>query len=295
MIPTRRPIVGEIVIAPLVHPNGIYIRDSANARIPVLAKVRLVFADTANVINFFGYTYNVPNKHVQPCNPIMSNMFYVNIISNASAIMARLGYQAQNNAEFYTTLYNPSTYGFLAYLPNYQNPLVASPLATRPLVSSPLVTSPLATRPLVTSPLMSSEPTIHSTDCAGSIECVVFGESSILHMIRKTSSDILYDSGTGLLRVRGYGAYVVDRVHEYADPRSYVKYMVFKSYRNYVCARKEHIRIAPILEPPVHCARYYRVSGIGVNPSDPAHRFYVDLIQMIGREHGRPVVGKSVK
>ena len=283
MIPTRRPIVGEIVIAPLVHPNGIYIRDSANARIPVLAKVRLVFADTANVINFFGYTYNVPNKHIQPYNPIMSNMFYMNIISNASATMARLGYRAQNNAEFYTTLYNPSTYGFLAYLPNYQNPLATSPLVTSPLVASPLVSSPMA--------ILSSEPTIHSTDCAGSIECIVFGQSSILHMIKKTSSDILYDSGTGQLRVRGYGTYVVDHAHEHTDSRTYVKYMVFKSYRNYVCARKEHVRIAPILEPPAHCARYYRVSGIGVNPSDPAHRFYVDLIQMIGREHGRPVIG----
>lgn len=57
------PTIGEIVVVPLVHPNGAYVRSQDSKhdglKIPVLAKVRSTFSETANVINFFGYTYNV--------------------------------------------------------------------------------------------------------------------------------------------------------------------------------------------------------------------------------------------
>ena len=57
----RPPEVDEIIIIPLANPSGAYIRIDENEKIPVLAKVRSVFSNTVNVINAFGYIYNVPD------------------------------------------------------------------------------------------------------------------------------------------------------------------------------------------------------------------------------------------
>ena len=57
----RAPEVDEIIIVPLANPSGAYIRIDENEKIPVLAKVRSVFSNTVNVINAFGYIYNVPD------------------------------------------------------------------------------------------------------------------------------------------------------------------------------------------------------------------------------------------
>src|SRR5579872_5020651 len=103
-IPQRIPQIGEIIVVPLTHPNGVYIRIAGESKIPILAKVRSKFGDMVNVINFFGYIYNVPISHTEPINHILPTNYYVDMINNAQTIMQSLGYTSQDNSEFYNTI-----------------------------------------------------------------------------------------------------------------------------------------------------------------------------------------------
>jgi hypothetical protein len=251
----KRPVVGEIIVVPLAHPGGVYIRRTDNSKIPILAKVRSIFSDTVNVINFFGYVYNVPIIHTQKIDFSANTQFYIELIEDASRIMASLGYQAKDNSEFYNISQNPVSYTFLTHLPGYDS-FVISPDLTVYGIDNRIDTM------------------------TGLIHVMDINKKGLLHFVNKIIKDIIFDESTGELLIKGYGAFFIDSWYSYGFDAS-SSYVIFKSQRNYIHVKKNNIAFRKIIKQDRLNNTYHIVKTIRPDPHNPDDKFYYDIITII--------------
>lgn len=229
----RIPQIGEIIVVPLAHPNGVYIRKSDNTKIPILAKVRSKFGDMVNVINYFGYIYNVPISHTEPINQSLPTNFYVDMINNAQTIIHSLGYTVQDNSDFYNTI--PGiTYTFFPYLPGYDGSYATSiPFMTQ---SQYIDNTNIANIPIITNG-EDYDDTFEST-----INVMKIDDNSLLHVISRTYNNISFDSSKRMLDIRGYCKFIIDESYTYVRNDDINEYVIFRSDRNYIHVKKSKIR-----------------------------------------------------
>ena len=213
----RIPAIDEIIIAPLAYPNGTYMTVNS-LRKPVLARVKSVFSETVNVVNYFGYTYNVPLKHIEFVNSPLDSDFYVDMISNAKSIMHNNGYYESQPNEFFTHI----QYQKYSHIPIFQN--IA--------VNIVPIGSPIAPISTIGNTPSSSSNVVHS-DKNGSIDLMVLDNISIVHFVVKSSVMVYYDKSIADLLIPGYGRFVIDSTHKYSDSL-YVNRMIFKSKKQFI-------------------------------------------------------------
>jgi len=266
------PQIGEIVIVPLAQPNGIYIRLDNRIKVPILAKVRAKYAEMVNVINVFGYTYNVPISHTKPLTQSDNMDYYINMVNVANEIMKQHGYKIHDNTDFYNTIPGTS-YPFFSYLPGYDQ---------SPIINSPNIN-------------ISHYPssTIHDMyDNDNSISVVKIDDGSLLHSITKTHEDIIFDHKTGQLDIKGYGIFVVDahysyirkgNVNDYIRKSDIGEYIIFRSKSNFIHVRKTHVRNG-LIKNDKDIKPRYKIRLIRPNRGDVKHTKYFNIIEIIHKE-----------
>lgn len=265
----RTPNVGEIVVVPLAHPNGAYIRLDGDIKVPVLAKVRSKFGEMVNIINFFGYIYNVPISHVELINPVLDTQYYVNIINNAQTIMQRFGYQTLNNSEFYST--SPGlSYTFFSYLPGHNNYTIYSPP-----VSSP--------KQIIVNvkPEERSEELFYDN----SISLLKLDDSTLLHVINRTNNEIIFNSNTGELNIKGYGVFIADTSYTYVRKKDTTEHVIFRSNRNFIHIKKSKIMYSQIKITTKDTLARYFIKIVKLKKTNVANqKRYLDIIEIIRNE-----------
>lgn len=296
---TRRPKINEIVIVPLSHPNGAYIRLDGGERVPVLAKVRTIFSEQANVINYFGYSYNVPISHIQFISNTASAL-YVDMIERAKQLMDQLGYKILDNSEFYDTTYSTVQYNLLSHLPGYDSIVIStqSPIMDHKLVPTSTTITPLTSASLV--PVSSSSRISSKTgrksrrdniediddDSNGNIRVVVGHQRYMVHVINKTRYDLIFDKGSNELSIRGYGRFVIDESYTYKRRDSSTKYIIFRSKNQFIHVKESNVTYSRIPKARDDDGNYtvklLKLKSSTV--SNPKIKSYHDLIGIIDRE-----------
>lgn len=275
---SNAPKVDEIVIVPLVHPGGIYIRLADNRKVPVLAKVRFVYSDTVNVINYFGYTYNVPIDHVEHVKYNIPTKFYTDTIDNASQIMSSLGYEKLDNSEFFKKTIYSSTYSFLPQLPNADNIYTNVP-GVRPngvTFGQPIeIFSP--------KPIVTHNTSPDTDEYNGTIHVMDINNTAMLHIISRSNKEILFDRQTGQLSIRGYATFIIDATYNYEEADTYTSYVIFKSQKNYIQVKKKHVVYTPIDKYKVKRDGYYKIKTIKPKRDKSSHKEYFTIMSLINK------------
>lgn len=234
----RTPQIGEIVVVPLVHPNGVYIRIDGDTKIPILAKVRSKFGDMVNVINFFGYVYNVPISHTEPINSLLQTNYYVDMVNNAQMVMQGLGYASQNNSEFYDTSPGVS-YTFFSYLPGYTKSYVHTYSNNNSNNNSNNISNNYHTYDYT-----------YDDTYENTVNVMKINDDSILHIINivkvsnRKHNDIIFDTNTGLLDIKGYCKFLIDESFTYVKDNNTDndEYVILRSDRNYIHIKKTNVK-----------------------------------------------------
>lgn len=266
----RTPNIGEIVVVPLAHPNGAYIRLQGHEKIPVLAKVRSKFGELINVINFFGYIYNVPISHAELINPTLNTQYYVNIINNAHNVMQRFGYRILDNSEFYNIGAGP-TYSFFSYLPGYNNNYE---------IITPPSFSP--SKKIVINNELYKENEMFRDN---SISIIKINEETLLHVINKSRNEIIFNKDTGELNIKGYAVFMVDSSYTYTKNRDISEYVIFRSNRNYVQIKKSNITYSVGRTSAIDVSARYNIKIVKLkNISTINQKRYLDIIEIIKNE-----------
>ena len=265
-----RPTVGEILVVPLSHPSGAYIRIDGNVKVPIIAKVRSVFSDTVNVINYFGYIYNVPISHTEPVNLSVSTKFYTDMVDSASLIMRELGYKSLDNSEFYNTAYAPVNYSFLSYLPDYVS-MTHSPKPVMYPTDSPGPSYKYKDR----------SDTQGLQDEIGTIHVMDLDKKSLLHVVEKSKRTVLFNSDTGELTIRGYGTFLIETSYTYKKENN--EYQIFRSKRNFIHIKKKYIKQSTYEN--IAKNQYYYVKTIKLNSQKEQHKKFMDISKIIKREY----------
>ncbi|VBB18644.1 hypothetical protein YASMINEVIRUS_1146 [Yasminevirus sp. GU-2018] len=268
----KAPEIGEVVVVPLVHPNGAYIRLDNGAKVPVLAKVRAKFGESVNVINFFGYVYNVPISHTEKINSALNTQFYVEMIQNCQNVMHSLGYSAKDNTEFYATIPGANTYSFFSYLPGYQNQYVVSPSLFN---DSPPRQSKSYSHP------KPNKPNVLDDEDLGSITVMKIDDGSILHYINKTNNSVLFNSSSGALDIQGYGRFLVDTSYTYSRTGDPTEYIAFRSNKNFIHVKKTRVVYVNKVPEPRVTKGSYNVKMIRLRKTEPKHQKYYDVVKII--------------
>lgn len=269
------PEVDEIIIVPLANPSGAYIRIDDNEKIPILAKVRSVFSNTINVINIFGYIYNVPISHTELFNFELSDKYYMDMINNARNILQKIGYPILDNQEFYKTQPKYTTY-IVSYLPNYQTYLPDGSGSSFKNLSQKNPNS------------LDKDRTMKYV--LGKIKVIAMGTDSLLHYVDKTTTEVLYDPDTGELLIQGYGLFVADSSYTYTKDQT--QYIVFRSHRNYFHIKLKRVKkVASNTDSytiPLKLTKteygYYEVQTLKPKQHKPKHQKYFDIITKIKKE-----------
>lgn len=291
------PLPGEIVVVPLAHPNGAYIRREDNTKIPVLAKVRSGFSETVNVVNFFGYTYNVPLAHIERINYDLDTSFYTQMIDRAQKVMDSFGYPILDNSGFYDTSYgaNSNSYSFLAHLPGF------SQGSNRSYIISPAPsnqgylyqTDPNPhTPPIIViknAPNNRDPRSREDSDDQGSIRVMDIDEAATLHVINRIGRDsILFDKRSGVLVIPGYGTFIIDTSFTYAKTGETIEYVILRSLKNYIHVRKSKVNYVNVRDTDIDDRKnnlaQYDVRTIRPKSSKPKDKRYFEIMKIIGNE-----------
>ncbi len=212
----RVPAIDDIIIAPLAYPNGAYMTIDGIKK-PVLARVKSVFSETVNVINYFGYTYNVPLKHIEFVTSPLDSDFFVDMINTATTIMHDYGYSALSPNDFFTQI----------QYQKYNNIPIFQTIAVN--VSAPLSTS--INGSLIIGDINNIDSNIIISNKNGVIDLMVFDNIDTLHYVKK-SNIMIYYHGLDLL-IPGYGKFVIDGTHKYRDS-FYENRIIFKSKKQFI-------------------------------------------------------------
>lgn len=262
-----RPKIGEIVIVPLAHPSGAYIRLEDNAKVPILARVRSIFSDTANVVNYFGLIYNVPMNHIEPVSLSVDNRFYLDMIHNAERIFRSLGYVPADNSSFYEDAKSPISYSFMPYLPGYQS-----------VVYTPKM-------PDLYDEDDNDNNDVYDDNYNGLIHIMTFNKSSLLHVVENTNSSIMFEPKSGELIIHGYGKFLITESFTYGRAGSADKNVILKSEQNYIHIRKANISYVDFLNPKDIGRRIrYRLKMVKADRNRKTDRKYLDIMKIISKE-----------
>ena len=273
------PTVGEIVVVPLVHPNGAYIRLDNDVKVPVLAKVRSTFGSTANVINFFGYIYNVPFSHTERINYGLQTKFYTDVITNAQRVMESFGYRSLDNSEFYKTAPNINSYPFLPHLPGYRTNVV-NPFENKPIIIN---ISSDEEREERNREERNREEREEESDL-GSIRIMDVDKENVLHVINKTNGTINYDKKTSELNINGYCTFLIDSTHTYTPRDSSKEYIIFESQRNYIHVRKSKVTHGSTGDVRKSREVRYSINTLKLKKHESTHKKYFNIIKVIDKE-----------
>jgi hypothetical protein len=269
------PKVGEIVVVPLVHPNGAYIRTNDNLKIPVLAKVRSTYAEMANVINFFGYIYNVPFSHIEKVNYDVDTKFYVDMINNAQSVMQNFGYKILDNSSFYETGPNINASSFLPALPGYKSN-VMNPF------EQPIIININEKRKK--GQIEEQEQEEEYEDVGGSIRVMDVNKENLLHVITKVNGIIMFDKESSELNIDGYGTFLINDKHTYTSKDSSKEYTIFKSQRNYIHVKKSKVKYGSSKKVSKSENVKYTIRTIKLKKQETSHKKYFDIIKIINNE-----------
>jgi hypothetical protein len=288
------PVSGDIVIVPLAHPNGAYIKLENNQKIYVLAKVRSGFSETINIINIFGYIYNVPLVHVERINYNIDTKFYTDMIENAHRVMSSFGYPALDNANFYDTSNGSASisYAFLSHLPgfskssNHSN--VISPYNQPFIYQSDNSNTDLPIFRKKASNDNGMSPNSRKSD-QGSVSVMDIDNTALLHVINRVGKDnIKFDKKSGVLIIPGYGTFIIDTSYTYAKTGDSVKYVLLKSHHNYIHIRQSKIHYVVIIDGDINFRStqrsQYNVKSIRPKTQKPQYKKYFDIMKIIKNE-----------
>jgi hypothetical protein len=288
-----RPMQGEIVVVPLGHPNGAYIRLEDNQRIPVLARVRAGFSETVNVINFFGYVYNVPVSHIERINHNIDTNFYVHMIENAQRVLNSFGYQSLDNTGFYDTSYgsNSSSYSFLSHLPGFSASSHSNVIAPNLMNQGLLYQTdyPNPPRIITTTETRILGNNIMRSDDLGSVSVMGIDGLAILHVINTMGRDqILFDKRSGVLLIPGYGTFIVDTSFTYTKTGSTVEFVIMRSQKNYIHIRRSNVHYRVVKDNDIDRWRdtesQYETYIVRPKTEKPRHKRYFDIMRVIDLE-----------
>ena len=292
-------IIGELIIVPLAHPDGAPIRQESNNTISIIAKVRSVFSGLVNVINYFGYQYNVHIEHVERMNLNIDINFYVQMIEYATHIMTKYGYQTVNTNLFFESITNSSTYSFLSRLPNTKykltNKYVYSPDSANPYLYSAESVTDFASPPLpphiriaanINNPIKKPVPYI----VKGSIQIMDINTEELLHYIEtKGENKILFDKKSGILIIPGYSIFIIESSYTYHQNNGLnTEYQILRSHRNYIHIEKSFIYNARInlTDTDLFKSKYseYKVETIHPKKYNITDMKYFDIMKIISNE-----------
>lgn len=269
----RTPHVGEIVVVPLAHPNGAYIRLDGDVKVPVLAKVRSKFGEMINVINFFGYIYNVPLSHTELINPTLNTQYYVNIINNAYNVMRRFGYPTLDNSDFYNIVPG-STYSFFSYLPGYDGAYT--------IITPPTYTPSIPSKNIIINVKPDKEDELFHDN---SISIIKIDDGTLLHVINRSRNGILFNQNTGELDIKGYAVFIVDTSYTYVRDRDTFEYVIFRSNRNYIHIKKSNITYSLIKTSAKDTLARYNIKIIKLKKTSASNqKRYLDIIEIVRNE-----------
>lgn len=269
----RTPEVDEIIIIPLANPSGAYIRIDENEKIPILGKVRSVFSNTVNVINIFGYIYNVPISHTELFNFELSDIYYDDMITYARNILNKIGYPMLANDDFFRTQQK-----YVTHIIHYQPKIQSYGQSQR---------SHELHKKRKDHENLDNERTMKYV--LGNIKVISMSDS-LLHYIEKSSTDLLYDSDTGELLIQGYGLFAVDSSYSYMKNQS--KCIIFRSHRNYFHVKQKRVKKitsdSDSYTIPLKLTKteygYYEVETLRPKQHKPKHQKYLDVITKIKKE-----------
>lgn len=229
----RIPRVDDIVLVPLTHPNGVYLRNKDGTKIPVIAKIRSIFVDTANVINYFGYIYNVPLKHIEFVDYGLDTKIYSDIVQDASVVMASRGYNIRDNSEFFKTHTFTVDDAFIKRLADITSQIPVSMFDH----SNVITFLPPLLRDTVN--ITSKEQYVDKMNTLGTIHVVNVGDHGVLHYIKRTENPVYFSETTRELIIVGYCTFTVDSSYTYED--SNTQYTLYKSQNSYIHVRKDKV------------------------------------------------------
>jgi len=273
---SRPPYVGEIVIVPLVHPNGVYIRLADNSKINVLGRIRSVFGESANVINIFGYIYNVPFVHIELLNPALDNSYYQNMVNNASRYMATLGYRTLDNREFFNMRYT-TTYSFLSSLPGF------TPSTTYSYIPDSYSSRDRRSRK---SEIFEDSPAYKSSSkksSSGSIELFKSKDDKLIHYIKEINTDCLFDPKTGELYIRGYATFICDSSFTYKRKASEDHYIIYRSENSFIHIHSSDVKYKKVTKASKIISPF-DVKYVKLDSDESSHSKYFNLLKIIDNE-----------
>jgi hypothetical protein len=267
---SRPPYVGEIVIVPLVHPNGVYIRLADNSKINVLGRIRSVFGETANIINIFGYIYNVPFVHIELLIPALDNSYYQNMVNNASRYMTTLGYRTLDNREFFNMRYT-TTYSFLSSLPGF------TPSTTYSYI-------PDDSRRSRKSDIFDDSPVYKKKSSSnGSVDLFKSKDDKLIHYIKDIDTDCMFDSSSGELYIKGYATFICDSSFTYKRKDSDNYYVIFRSENNFIHISKEDVKYTKFTKSS-KIVQSFDIKFVKLDSDESSHSKYFKLLKVIDNE-----------
>lgn len=293
----RPPLSGEIIVVPLAHPNGAYIRLDNNQKIPVLAKVRSGFSETMNVINFFGYIYNVPLAHIERINYNIDTKFYTDMIDNAQKVMNSFGYPSLDNSNFYDTQHSANSsvsYSVLSHLPGFtasnQSNVISPDPSGRKLIYQIDQNPPQP--PIINISISNGSPDGHNyrdKNNNGSVSVMDINNMAVLHVITLVgSSPIIFDKRSGILVIPGYGTFIIDTSFTYTKTRDTIEYVILRSQKNYIHVRRSKIHFVVMrnndLDNLNSAQSQYDVKTIRPKTNKPKYQKYFDIMKVIYNE-----------
>lgn len=293
----REPRINEIIVVPLAHPNGAYIKLNNGSRVPVLAKVRTKFGETVNVINYFGYIYNVPFSNTEPVDNYRQTQFYVNMVEQAGQVLNHLGYEMLDNSEFHATIM-PSTYTFIEQLPGYDIiPLspyssdnivyqIESPVLQPQYVYDTMNSPNNIPNIIYTSHHDNKDDTYDEYDYIGNIIVTNIHDEGVLHIIDNSQSNIIFDDNTGELLIKGYGYFIIQKSYVYKNS-SNKSFVIFQSHNNFIHIRKKYVKYEKISKTDKSSSDIndkYKINVIKLKRSNSKHKKYYNIISIIDQK-----------
>jgi hypothetical protein len=259
----RLPIIGDIIVVPLAQPTGLYIL-VGGSKVPVLAKVRSIFADTVNVVNYFGHIYNVPLKHIQFVDKSLRTQYYVNMVNNAHNILNRLGIRAKDNKEFYKEPQNIVKYAFMSLLPIRPNIIIPN----NPLYN---VYTPYKTKYNYYDNDDDDDVIDEYDSTEGNIKVIDYRNIGVIHLIENTENVIIYDNKRKLLYIKNYGVFHCSKKHIYQKDNTGKKYIIYKSHNNFIHIKKSDVKEEKIKDINKENNIDYNIKLIKVKKHDHEH------------------------
>lgn len=269
----RLPIIGDIIVVPLSRPTGLYIL-VGGSKVPVLAKVRSMFADTINVVNYFGHIYNVPLKHIQFVDKSLRTQYYVNMVNNAHNILNRLGIRAKDNKEFYKEPQNIVKYAFMSLLPIRPNIIIPN----NPLYN---VYTPYKTKYNYYYNDDDDDVIDEYDSTEGNIKVIDYRNIGVIHLIENTENVIIYDNKRKLLYIKNYGVFHCSKKHIYQKDNTGKKYIIYKSHNNFIHIKKSDVKEEKIKDINKENNIDYNIKLIKVKKHDHEHKKYRNIIKVI--------------